>query len=275
MPNDFRLPPIGFGPGSQPDDDRLEYVPMPQDMRTYAPHIPETDERPDADALDLLSHVSQAARSVAKTGGTQQFDISALSTRARALVAEVMGEGEVSVRIHGIPAIAAQESVFAGVWMLQGSGVDMIEVASVPTLAIERAFNACRAAQGEAAPTLPGMANAQALLVELLDKSAAFEPGREPHVINLTLLPHTEPDLAWLDAALGEGAVTVLSRGYGNCRITATATRGIWRVQFFNSMDTLILDTFEVTQMPEVAVAAAEDLADSANRIDAVLEAIT
>ncbi len=275
MPNDFRLPPIGFGPGSQPEDDRLEYVPMPQDMRTYAPHIPETDERPDADALDLLSNVSQAARSVGKTGGTQQFDISALSTRARALVAEVMGEGEVSVRIHGIPAIAAQESVFAGVWMLQGSGVDMIEVASVPSLAIERAFNARRAAQGEAAPTLPGMANAQALLVELLDKSAAFEPGREPHVINLTLLPHTEPDLAWLDTALGEGAVTVLSRGYGNCRITATATRGIWRVQFFNSMDTLILDTFEVTQMPEVAVAAAEDLADSANRIDAVLEAIT
>ncbi len=275
MPNDFRLPPIGFGPGSQPEDDRLEYVPMPQDMRTYAPHIPETDERPDADALDLLSHVSQAARSVGKTGGTRQFDISALSTRARALVAEVMGEGEVSVRIHGIPAIAAQESVFAGVWMLQGSGVDMIEVASVPSLAIERAFNARRAAQGEAAPTLPGMANAQALLVELLDKSAAFEPGREPHVINLTLLPHTEPDLAWLDTALGEGAVTVLSRGYGNCRITATATRGIWRVQFFNSMDTLILDTFEVTQMPEVAVAAAEDLADSANRIDAVLEAIT
>ncbi|MEM6422487.1 MAG: hydrogenase expression/formation protein, partial [Pseudomonadota bacterium] len=93
-------------------------------------------------------------------------------------------------------------------------------------------------------------------------------------VINLSLLPHTEPDLAWLDAALGEGAVTILSRGYGNCRISATATRGIWRVQFFNSMDTLILDTFEVTAMPEVAIAAPEDLADSAGRIRAVMEAI-
>ena len=119
------------------------------------------------------------------------------------------------------------------------------------------------------------IAYAQALIVELLDKSAAYQPGQEPHVINLTLLPHTEPDLAWLDIALGEGAVTVLSRGYGNCRITATATRGIWRVQFFNSMDALILDTFEVTEMPEIAIAASEDLADSAKRIEAVLEAIT
>ncbi|MGD9294080.1 MAG: hydrogenase expression/formation protein [Roseobacter sp.] len=275
MPNDFRLPPMGFGPGSQPEDDTLDYMPLPQDMRTYAPHIPETDDRPDADAIEVLSQVSRAALSVAETGGARQFDISALPPRARALVAEVMGEGEVSIRMQGIPAIAAQESVFAGVWMMQGDGVDIIEVSPVPTLAIERSFNARRAAKGEAAPTLPGMANAQALIVELLDKSAAYQPGQEPHVINLTLLPHTEPDLAWLDIALGEGAVTVLSRGYGNCRITATATRGIWRVQFFNSMDALILDTFEVTEMPEIAIAASEDLADSAKRIEAVLEAIT
>ena len=39
-------------------------------------------------------------------------------------------------------------------------------------------------------------------------------------------------------------------------------------------MDTLILDTFEVTSMPEVALAAREDLEDSAARIREVLEAI-
>ncbi len=39
-------------------------------------------------------------------------------------------------------------------------------------------------------------------------------------------------------------------------------------------MDTLILDTFEVAKMPEVALAAVEDLADSADRIEAVLEGI-
>lgn len=39
-------------------------------------------------------------------------------------------------------------------------------------------------------------------------------------------------------------------------------------------MDTLILDTFEVTDVPEVALAAPEDLADSADRIREVLGAI-
>ncbi len=120
-----------------------------------------------------------------------------------------------------------------------------------------------------------GVQNAPPLLVELLDKSAAFTQADELHVINLTLLPHTEPDLLWLDAALGEGSVTLLSRGYGNCRVSATAVPHVWRVQFFNSMDTLILDTFEVTNAPEVVLAAEEDLIDSGKRIEAVLEAIT
>ncbi|MEC8580311.1 MAG: hydrogenase expression/formation C-terminal domain-containing protein, partial [Pseudomonadota bacterium] len=61
---------------------------------------------------------------------------------------------------------------------------------------------------------------------------------------------------------------------YGNCRITATALPHVWRVQFFNSMDTLILDSFEVTSMPEVAIAASEDLIESGERIIEVLEAI-
>ena len=39
-------------------------------------------------------------------------------------------------------------------------------------------------------------------------------------------------------------------------------------------MEVLILDTFEVTAMPEVALAAPEDLADSAGRLREVLEAI-
>ena len=47
-----------------------------------------------------------------------------------------------------------------------------------------------------------------------------------------------------------------------------------WKVQFFTWKDTLILDTYEVTEMPEVALAAAEDLAESAVRIRDVIEAI-
>jgi hydrogenase-1 operon protein HyaF len=38
-------------------------------------------------------------------------------------------------------------------------------------------------------------------------------------------------------------------------------------VRYFNSMDTLILDTIEVSAVPEVACAAVEDIADSAIRL--------
>jgi hydrogenase-1 operon protein HyaF len=91
-------------------------------------------------------------------------------------------------------------------------------------------------------------------------------------VINLTLLPQTEQDLAFLDRLLGAGSVTILSRGYGNCRITSTATRYVWWVQYFNSQDANILNTLEVTDVPAVACAAPEDIADSALRLGEILE---
>jgi hydrogenase-1 operon protein HyaF len=277
MVTSFTLPPVGFGPGSQPPDgdDELAYMSMPQDMRTFAPRIPEV-ENPGlfGPAFDLLAAFSGACGEVAAGGAPVSFDLAGLDAANRRLIAETLGEGEVSIRMHGVPAVAAQESVFAGLWVLKGAGVDRAEVAPVPTLARDRAFAARRPAIGALATRRPGVVNAPSLLAELMDKSLGYRPGQEIHVVNLTLLPHTEEDLAWLDEALGEGAVTILSRGYGNCRITATALAHVWRVQFYNSMDVLILDTFEVTAMPEVVLAAAEDLADSAGRLREVLEAI-
>jgi len=274
MVQSFHLPPVGFGPGSQTDDGAADYMELPQEMRTFVPPAPETDAARAPQAARLLHRIPAACDRVAAGGAPESFDMADLPAADRALMAEVLGEGEVSIKMRGVPAVAAQESVFAGVWALKGAGYDRVEVARVPALALARAFDPLRPGGGMAAPKPDGLANAPAMLVELMDKSAAFGPDAPLHVVNLTLLPHTEPDLAWLDAALGEGAVTLLSRGYGNCRISATATRGVWRVQFFNSMDALILDTFEVTAMPEVAVAAPEDLSDSGARLRAVLEAI-
>jgi hydrogenase-1 operon protein HyaF len=267
---------MGYGPGSQPpeeDGKALEYMPMPQDMRSYSLHVPEVEGDISA-GLELLAQMSAACDRVAKGGANEQLDLSKLDAQNRALIAETLGEGEVSVRMHGIPAVAAQESVFAGVWSLRGADVDAVEIGPIPRMALQRAFHPRKPALGALAPKPAGVVNAPALLGELMDKSASFAAQSELHVINLTLLPHTEPDLEWLDDALGLGSVEILSRGYGNCRITATGQPHVWRVQFYNSMDVLILDTFEVTRLPEVALAAPEDLADSAERIQEVMEAI-
>lgn len=278
MVSNFHMPPTGYGAGSQPpteDGKELEYMPLPQDMRAYSPHIPEVEADPALQpALTLLAEIAAGADAAGKGGANATYDLSELDGPNRSLIAETMGEGEVAVKMHGIPAVAAQESVFAGVWVLKGANCDMIEVGPAPAMAYSRAFMARKPALGALAPKEPGVLNAPPLLVELADKSASYTPGDEAHVINLTLLPHTEQDLAWLDVALGQGSVDILSRGYGNCRITATGQTNVWRVQFFNSMDVLILDTFEVTALPEVALAAPEDLIDSGARMLEVLEAI-
>jgi len=71
---------------------------------------------------------------------------------------------------------------------------------------------------------------------------------------------------------LGVGPVETLSRGYGDCNIASTAYPGIWWVRYTNSMGTPILDTLEVTEIPEVACAAQEDLDDSRQRFRELLE---
>lgn len=271
----FHLPPQGFGPGSQGTGEELDFMPLPSGMRTYAPHVPEVEPgaAPRA-ALDLLEAIAGACVLAAADGQPRSVDVAFLPPEARALLAETLGQGEVSMKLRGVPAVAVQESVFAGVWVLAGEGVDRVEIAPCPALAVSRAHVPHRPALGAEAFRGAQVVNAPALLVELEDRSRGWHPGAEVHVINLSLLPHTEEDLLWLAEATGEGAVTVLSRGYGNCRVTATALAHVWRVQFYNSMDTLILDTYEVTEMPEVVIAATEDLADSADRIHEVLEAI-
>lgn len=272
MVSNFHLPPVGYGPGSQPEDEaELQYMSLPQDMRTFTAHLPEVaDSTALAPALGLLAALAAAAERAGRGGGPERFDLAGLDAANRRLIADTMLEGEVAMKIRGIPAIRVQESVFAGVWMLSGAGLDAIEIGAVPVAARSRAFEPHRPVS--TARPGAGVVNAPALLAELQDKSAAFAGAL--HVVNLTLLPHTEGDLDWLEARLGEGSTDILSRGYGNCRVTATATPHVWRVRFYNSMDQLILDTFEVTGMPEVALAAAEDLLDSAERLREVLEAI-
>lgn len=273
--------PAVTGAGSQPRDAdaaELDYMEMPKDMRTYSmPEIPEPDEvsglKP---ALDLLETVRAATATCEDGGSREPIDLSGLDIANRAFIDQVLGEGEVSV-VAG-DTIQAQESVLAGIWRVHTVDqagrliADTIEIGAFPS-SIAAAARADTATELQPYPgRLPdGVLNAPALITELDDKIGTYRPGVEPHVVNLTLLPQTEEDLAFLDDRLGKGPVTILSRGYGNCRITSTATRDTWWVQYFNSRDAIILNTIEVVAVPGVACAAIEDLEDSAQRLGEIL----
>ena len=273
----FPIPVVALGPGSQQEDETLDYLPMPHDMRTFqTPILPEPEEvREHGEARVWLGRLLDLARKWRPGMGALSLDMSGLAEADRTLIDQVLGEGEVSAQVAGESGtLAIQESVFAGVWRLRGRDLegspfaDRVEVGDVPA-AVGLAARAGLAAP-QPMPTTPGIINAPALLAEVTERVSGH--AAEPHIINLSLLPFSPEDAAWLDQCLGRGRVTLLSRGYGNCRITATGVARVWWVQYFNSQDALILNTLEITDVPEVARAAAEDLADSAARLADILE---
>jgi len=101
----------------------------------------------------------------------------------------------------------------------------------------------------------------------------AYAPGDPYHVINFSLLPFNDVDMAFLQQTLGNGPVQLISRGYGACKITATGARHVWSVQFLNASQAIILDTLEIGDVPVAACASEEDFRDSAERLREIHEA--
>jgi hydrogenase-1 operon protein HyaF len=284
-----RPQPIGaVGPGSQPgeaDGSQLDYLPMPGAMQTYRPPVlPEPRTVAGLTAgLSLLESLRVLLSGYRVGALPQVMDLQTLDAANLRLIEDSLGEGEVSIKRTGPESAGAQETRLAGVWRVRVTGADgvlrrdVLEVCDIPGLVRYQAFVAARD-WVELPQALPdGIMNAPGIIAELNDRVAARLGKAAPpsaHVINLTLLPQTEQDVSLLNALLGTGPVSILSRGYGNCRITATKLRDVWWVQYFNSDDRLILNTLEVTDVPAAALAAQEDIDDSALRLHEILQAL-
>ncbi len=270
----FSIPVVALGPGSQTEAETAQYMELPHDMRTYrAPVLPEPEEtRRLAAARAVLAAIESALAAWRPGSNCVHIDLDGLDPANRKLIDQLLGEGEVSARVEGEGMdTQIQESVFAGVWrvrQLTADGnvqADAVEVGYIPN----KLYPAAVSGQIVWPEAGPGVASAPALLAEI---EAQLQGGKAQHVINLTLLPFMPEDGTYLDQALGRGRASMLSRGYGNCRITATAIPRVWWVQYFNAQDVLILNTIEVTDVPEVARAAEDDLKDSRERLAEVLQ---
>jgi len=278
----FAIPVRMVGPGSQPvEDEELQYLAMPREMNTF--RMPLVPERADTDALtgsrDLLASFlhQMVGWNPAESACGPQLDLAGVSPASLEITNQMLGEGEVSIQISGTRSFRIQESVFTGLWRvceLDAGGTlasDWLEVAALPRVAVQAAREAadCTLAPVE----FPvGAMNSPALLCEIEAQMRGREPGARAHVVNLTLFPMTPEDHQVLDQALPIGPVAMISRGFGNCRITSTGARNVWRVQYFNNMNTLILNTIEIVDLPEVALAATEDLEDSRTRLAELID---
>ena len=277
---DFPIPVRVTGPGSQPEDAGFDYLPFSRDVATFS--MPQVPSNAEAEAMTAAHGL--LGRFVAGMGGraAARVDLAGFHPGGLEVLNQTLGEGEVSVRIdlrNGESRdIRIQETVFAGVWRElhfdQDGRVahDYLYAGAIPPVALELAQHGASATLAPETMLAPGAMNAPALLAEIAHQVRAFKVGHAPYVINLTLLPMTPEDMRLLERAVPNGPVSILSRGFGNCRICSTQLRNLWRVQYFNNMQTLILNTLEIVTMPEVALAADEDIAESRERLVELVE---
>ena len=278
----FPIPLVSaMGPGSQIEDEELDYLPMPQGMSTYQP-----PRLPEPDALDghgaaiaVLDQVLAVLQAAIRGESVAPVDLSGLGAADRQFVNQALGEGEVGAQVadgQGSALVQVQESVFAGVWRVierlpDGGLQDRIEVGAIPEVLKTCARQDGASGHRPAARLPEGVMNAPTLLQELHDQRQQWRVGQSAHLVNLSLLPLSPADMACLEEQLGAGRVVILSRGYGNCRISSTRVPNTWRVVYYNSQDAMILNSIEVVDMPEVACAAPEDLVDSEQRLREVM----
>lgn len=227
----------------------------------------------------LLPELIAALESQPENAPGQLFDLTEFSADEKLLVDDLCATGEVSGVVALPDGIVAQiaESTFAGLWRVRFTNdraeifADYLEVSSLPEIARRAALNNCRELEPGVAPE--GAMNVMPVISEIASRAEAHQPGDKTHTITFSLLPMSPADMSHLQTQLGQGAVRLVSRGYGSCRVASTATKNVWSVQYFNAMDEIVLDTLEIGDAPEAACAAQTDFLDSAMRLREVEEA--
>jgi hydrogenase-1 operon protein HyaF len=265
-------------PAPAQGDDSLRLLDMP---------LGQVPPRRSAKPVDHLSPIARAAleealaalhRHAAGEREPSRISLRGLEADDRDMVLDTLGEGDIWAQVGGNVGYEIAESVLAGLWRVQATAQDgtkseWLEVAEIPQAIVATAERMPRESIAIPTQVPQGAMNALALLTELQQRSAGYQPGAENHIINFTLLPITEVDAEVLTTVLGQLPLVIRGGGYGSCRIFATGLRHVWAVQYLNSMGNVILDTLEIGGVPVAALAAREDFEDSAERLGEIIKA--
>lgn len=264
--------------GESLDPDAPRLIDMPQGLRRSRQQVKAADGLTAASRAVLADSLAALRRQAQEPGAPLRISLRDLAPHDVDVVADLLGEGEVSAVAGPGAQWRIQESVLPGLWMIEsvsegGEHALWLEAAQVPSPVVHAAERYPQPSVALPATLPPGAMNASAVLVELQSRASAYATGAANHVINFSLLPLTEVDAGVLTSTLGQAPLVIRSEGYGSCRIFATGLRHVWAVQYLNSMGKIILDTLEIGSIPAAACAAREDFEDSAGRLAEILEA--
>lgn len=102
--------------------------------------------------------------------------------------------------------------------------------------------------------------NAWPLMMEISELVGHFVETGESAAIDLSALPLTEADKAWLRERLGTGQVHITLDAEGLSSLDETACPGVWWVTHRDLQGRVMAEFIEVTRMPEVAMAHPQDI---------------
>lgn len=272
--------PVGvFLGGAAGDDDGLRLLDIHSSESPRQALDPDLIARAGEGVCAFLDRVRSALAGHRDGDEPPRFGFEALDDADRRVLAEILGEGEVTIGLGLDPRFEARESVLPGLWRVRivepdGSvAQEWLEIGDVPRVvrAGAQAMTRPELVVPEHAPE--GAMNAMPVLGEVAERMRQWRPGRSNHVINFTLMPMTPVDTTLIARVLGRAAFDSQSRGFGSCKVHLTAHRGVWGVQYFNGMGKVILDTLEIGEVPVALLAAQDDYAESAVRLGDILEA--
>jgi len=237
-----------------------------------------------ADVHAVFAALADGLRRVVDSNTASRINLDSMSEEDLDVLKDALGRGEVTMMLTGGEGDDGEaqiaETAFPGVWLgrasmgVNGGASYWLEVADAPFALRRLAVTRPQLSLDIASLTPPrGAMNVMSVLSEIGERSKAWTPGTDNHVINFTLFPMSAQDAAYLASTLGEVGVTVMSGGYGVARVLMTAVPHVWAVQYLNGMGVTILDTIEIGDVPTCVLASKEDFEDSLMRLGNIVEA--
>ena len=108
---------------------------------------------------------------------------------------------------------------------------------------------------------MPSLMNAPFLLNEIALALEALVKTGESRTLFLSQFPMTPEDAEFLQQTLGPGQTLIQSGGASPTVWRETGVSGVWWGEVYGADRKVVLRTIEITRMPELAIAPADDVA--------------